>query len=213
MKKKAFACWCGWGSGLLGSHCAIFWVFVSMLLSFLAISWQEGTCLVHSTTHYKFTSTSTDDNGNEMITMTYYSRLNVLVNISNAWVPGFACGFSGDRSFGDYETCKEGGICGKELMLPSWSCSDCEECASLLTGQPQSCLWNYHSAGVNVEPEDWPAGFRPEYPVSGVGFLHAVLGKEVARGLEHIIVIGISGGFILLLVGCLSCLLVYAKYH
>jgi len=213
MKKDVCAWWCGCGSGLLGSHCAIFWVFVSMLLSFLAINWQEGTCLVHVSTNYKFTSTNTDNQGNTRTTITYYTRLNVLVNISNVWVPGFACGYDGDRSFGDYETCKKRGICGKELMLPSWSCSDCEECGSLLTGQPQSCLWNYHSAGVNVEPEDWPAGFRPEYPVSGVGFLHAVLGKEVTWGVGYFVLIGISGGFILLLVGCLSYGLVYAKYH
>ena len=185
-----------------------------MLLSFLAINWQEGTCLVHVSTNYKFVTMDTKKDGDEYVAdVAYYTRLNVLVNISNVWVPGFACGYDGKSLFGDYETCKEGGICRKELMLPSWSCSDCKECDSLLTGQPQSCLWNYHSAGVNVEPEDWPAGFRPEYPVSGVGFVHVVLGKEVAWGVGYFVVIGISGGFILLLVGHLVFVVVFAKYH
>ena len=84
----------------MGTQCIIFWVYMSSLISFLALDWQEATCLVHEHVNYKFKY-----NHKFTTSIAYYTRFNVLVNISNAWVPGFACGNSGSDLAKNYETC------------------------------------------------------------------------------------------------------------
>lgn len=202
MSKGLFCC----GGCLLGSHCITFWVYMSSLISFLALDWQEATCLVHEHVNYKF-------NYDHLIytSTAYYTRFNVLVNISNVWVPGFACGNSGSDLAENYEVCKKAEICGKELMLPAWSCSKCEECDQLLTGSPQSCSWTYHSAGVGEGPEKWPVGFRPPYPTNGVDFVHVWLKGEVHWDIYKIVAIGISGACIVMLTWCMCTMLLFGR--
>lgn len=194
----------GCGGILLSGHCAIFWMFVSAMLSFLAMNWQETTCLVQQITNYKLETTSGNSEDSSVTATEYYTRLNVLVNISGVWLPSFACGYGGAYQLGDYSSCRDANICGKELMLPDWSCSSCEVCDELLTGLPQPCHWSYHSAGVSKGPEKWPAGFRPLYPTNGMDFVHVALIEEVNWGVVSIGVIGVSGGFIVLLTVCLG---------
>ena len=194
-------------------------VYFGIWQPYFDTDWRDSECIVQHLEHYQW-SYSTKSG---LVTQGYVT-MNVLVNITNHWVPGFACGTQSSKSVtlgstslsGEYPyqpgVCPYPEICGNQVILPIWYCSDCSVCDEKLTGEPTSCKWSVGGEEMDVSPDTWAQGANLPFPVKGGQYIQAVLGTEVSYNEGEFIalhVVGATGGLallILLAIVCFACI-------
>ena len=183
-----------WG---LISFSVWFGVYFGVWKPYFNVNWEDTQCIVQRLEHFSWETTSKSG-----VIKSIYTSIHVLVNISSEWVPGFACGTpnsklttlgSGSIS-GEYPynagVCPVKSVCGTQVFLPGWYCSDCSVCEEKVTGLPTDCKW---SLGGDLEgsPLDWAKGVDLEAPRKGGEYVQVVLGREVYYNHAELLVLHI----------------------
>lgn len=166
-------------------------------MPYLRQDWRAATCIVTQVDIYRLKIDQND--GYEVD----YASMHVQVNISGLLVTGFTCASPDARRGSDIEypgkpinylPCPDQDVCGRQLLLPRWTCLECHSCEEHLAIQ-QSCLWRLvQPEGVNMrEPREWPAGYSAPFPMSGVAFVHVVIGESVYYDFGEFIALQVVG--------------------
>ena len=166
---------------------------------------------MESVTNHKFILVTTDSDNNRQETTEYYARFNVLVNVSNQWMQGFACGTPNPHGIlgttgpgggppTSFSECPDPDICGEELFLPMWICSDCKLCDQYLTGEPAPCRWALYSSS---RPISWPSSRSITYPYRSIDFIEVVMEDSIYSSFAEFIVLNVLLGGVIV-VFCLG---------
>lgn len=166
---------------------------------YLLRPWHEANCTV---THSSVYQINIDKGFSEKTA--YFTSLQVQVNITNQLFPGFSCGSPDARSGTlqlnwaayptEYTSCPAPDVCGRQELLPLWTCAECYNCDELLAGE-QTCLWRLvEPEGVDVgRPGNWPLSYSAPFPMPGTAYIHVVLGDSVYYSLSDFIGLQIAG--------------------
>jgi len=161
-------------------------VYLGIWRPYFSVNWRDSECIVQDVTTFKWTVTSDDGDVDY-----YYASISVLVRVETGWVQGFACGMpnshkalTGEVSHNGaypyaHSRCPAPDTCGKMEMLPCWYCSDCHTCKEKVTGQVQACHWTLSPEAWDIDPAQWPLGYRLETPLPHSSYLEVVLSEEV----------------------------------
>lgn len=172
---------------------------------YLLRTWHEAYCTATHTTVYQM-NIKRGFSEKEVP----YTSLQVQVNITGLLLPAFACG-SPEAHSGvlkqnwviyptEYVSCPDPDVCGRQELLPLWTCAECSDCDEDL-GRPQTCLWRLvEPEEVNMEqPRNWPLSYSVPFPMPGTAYIHVILGDSVYYSLSDFIglqIAGVTGIFI-----------------
>jgi hypothetical protein len=162
-------------------------VYFGVWKPYFDIDWRDTECIVERLEHFSWVTT-----GKSGTFKNTYTSIHVLVNISSEWVPGFACGTANSKSAtlggaslsGEYPykagICPAKSVCGNQVFLPGWYCSECSVCDEKLTGRPTACKWSIGGdSTVEVTPLTRAKGANLPFLAKVGEYIQVVLGEEV----------------------------------
>lgn len=170
-------------------------VYFGVWKPYFDVDWQETQCIVQRLEHFSWTTTTKSG-----VVKSTYTSIHVLVNVSSEWVPGFACGTANSKAAtlgsssisGEYPyeagVCPVKGVCGNQVFLPGWYCSDCSVCGEKVTGLPTVCIWSLGGdSETRDSPADWAKGANLGSLLKGGEYIQVVLDSEAYYNRDELL--------------------------